>query len=573
VDKAIAYIRDGQQVAPEKPWFTYLSFGANHAPHHGPREWADRYKGKFDMGYEKYRVQTLERMKKAGMVPKDTQLSPINPWPAGEVISEGDLVRPWDSLNDQEKKLFARMAEVYAGFSSHCDHEIGRLIDYLEQSGQLDNTIVIVWSDNGASGEGGPNGSVNENKFFNSYPDSLEENMKYFDELGGPSTYNHYPTGWAVAFNTPYKMFKRYSLEGGLADPLIISWPREMKKVAGQIRDQYHHAIDIVPTVLECCGIEQPAVLKGYTQIPIQGVSMAYTFDDPNAKTTRETQYYAMLGTRAIYHDGWKAVARHGALSGKGNFMQDKWELYNIAKDRTELNDLAETNRDKLMEMVAIWFAEAGRNNVLPLDDRSAREILGIERPGASKPRTSFTFYPGTTEVPEGVAPNIRNKSFSIAAEVTIDTPEASGVIMAQGARFGGHALFIKDGKLHYSYNFLGIEEQHVESSTKVTKGKHTFTVEFEKTGENPKFVANGSVRLAIDDKPVAEGKMKTQPGKFALAGEGLVVGRESADAVSKLYKPPFRFTGGTIKQVTINISGAHVIDEEKEAVGMLARD
>ncbi|MGB6194480.1 MAG: arylsulfatase [Terracidiphilus sp.] len=572
-DQGIRFIRDNQQVNPDKPWFLYLAYGANHAPHHSPKEWADKYKGKFDEGYEKYRETALERMKKEGTVPKDAKLSSINPWPAPEVIAEMDRVLPWDSLSADQKRLFARMAEVYAGFSSYTDYELGRLIDYLEQSDQLDNTLIVVCSDNGASGEGGPSGSVNENKFFNGWPDSLKENLAKIDELGSPHTYNHYPTGWAWAFNAPYKMFKRYVLEGGIADPLILSWPKEMKKIGGGVRDQYHHAIDIVPTILECCGVQQPDVIKGYVQTPIQGVSMRYTFDDPKAKTTHPTQYYSMLGTRAMYHEGWKAVARHGALSGKGHFSLDEWELYNIETDCAETTDVAAKFPEKLKDLQALWFAAAGKNNVFPLDDRTALEQLGVERPEISKPRTTFDFYPDTSDVPEGVAPNIRNKSYSIVAEVTVDKANAEGILMTQGARFGGHALFIKNGKLCYVYNFLGMEVQKVISSDSVPTGKITLGAEFTKTSEDPKFVAHGDLKLYINKKQVGEGKIRTQPGKFAIAGEGLAIGRQPADVVSDDYARPFEFTGGTIEKVVINISGEHVVDLELEAMAMLARD
>jgi arylsulfatase len=572
-DKAIQFIRDNNQVNPEKPWLMYLAYGANHAPHHSPKAWADKYKGKFDMGYEKYREVVLERIKKQGIVPGNIELSEINPWPAPDVIAETDRVLPWDSLSPDQKKLFARMAEVYAGFSSYTDYELGRLIDYLQESGQLVNTLIIVCSDNGASGEGGPTGSVNENKFFNNWPDDIKENLAKIDQLGGPDTYNHYPTGWAWAFNTPYKMFKRYVLEGGIADPLILAWPKVMKKTAGGVRDQYHHAIDLAPTILDCCGIEASQVLKGFTQTPIQGVSMRYTFDSPKAESTRTSQYYAMLGTRAMYHKGWKAVARHGALSGKGQFSQDRWELYHVETDRSETTDVAAQFPEKLQDLQALWFAHAGRNNVFPLDDRTAVEQLAVERPTISKARTNFSYYPDTADVPEGVAPNIRNKSFSIMAEVNIENPDAEGILLSQGSRFGGHALFIKGGKLYYCYNFLGIEEQKVISTDQVPTGRVLLGAEFSKTGENPRFVANGDLRLYINKKVVGQGKIRTQPGKFALAGEGLSVGRETADAVSDEYKPPFNFTGGTIKQVTVSIGGEHVIDLELEALGMLARE
>ena len=572
-DQGIRLVRDNKQINPDKPWFLYLCYGANHAPHHGPREWADKYKGKFDMGYEKYRETVLENMKKMGMLPADTKLSPINPWPAPEVISEADLVLPWDSLDADQKRLFARMAEVYAGFSSYTDYEFGRLLDYLEESGQLDNTLIIVCSDNGASGEGGPTGSVNENKFFNGWPDDLKENLAKIDELGGPLTYNHYPTGWAWAFNSPYKMFKRYILEGGIADPLIISWPKETKKSAGGFRDQYHHAIDLVPTILDCCGVEQPATINGHAQTPIQGVSMRYSFNDGKAATTRHMQYYSMLGTRAMYADGWKAVARHGALSGKGHFSLDTWELYNTEMDRTETADLAEKFPEKLKDLQALWFAHAGKNNVFPLDDRTAVEQLTVERPEAAKPRTTFNYYPNTSETPEGVAPNIRNKSYSIVAEVTIDKPDAEGILMTQGSRFGGHAFFVKGGNLYYVYNFLGIEVQKVVSTDSIPTGKVTLGAEFTKTGENPKFVANGDLKLYINKKQVGQGKIRTQPGKFALAGEGLAIGHQPADVVSDDYKPPFKFSGGTIEKVIVNISGEHVVDIELEALEMLSRE
>lgn len=571
-DRALEFIRDVRQVAPDKPWFCYFAPGANHAPHHVPKEWADPYRGKFDMGYERYREIVLENMKRLGVVLANTELTPVNPWPAPDVIPPADIVRPWASLSDDQKRLYSRMAEVYAGFCSYTDDQIGRILDYLEESGQLENTIIVAVSDNGASGEGGPDGSVNENKFFNGWPDDLQENLAKLEELGSPSTYNHYPTGWAWAFDTPNKMFKRYSLEGGIADPCIIAWPGQMGDIAGGVRDQYHHAIDIVPTLLELTGVEPPAVLKGYPQFPIEGVSMAYSFRDAQAETKRLTQYYAMLGTRAVYHRGWKAVARHGALAGKGNFMDDPWELYHIENDRSERHDLAAQHPDKVKELVATWFAVAGRHNGFPLDDRTALEIMTSDRPSISRLRDTYTFYPGTSSIPEEVGPNIRNRSYSIVAEVSIESPEAAGVIVAQGARFGGHALFIKDQRLHYVYNFLGMQEQHIASGEPVPTGRVILGAEFTKEGEEPKGVANGVLKLFIGDRTVGEGRIRTQPGYFGL-GEGLTVGRDNGDAVSEEYSPPFPFTGGEFKQVSINVRGDHYVDIEKEALVALARE
>jgi arylsulfatase len=317
-DKALEFIKDAKAVAPDKPFFLYYAPGACHAPHHAPKEWADRYRGRFDLGYEALREQTLARQKRLGIVPADTELPPINPIgtpedrssPDGQPFPLMDLTRPWESLSEDERRLFARMAEVYAGFLSHADHHIGRLLDYLEESGQLDNTLVMVVSDNGASGEGGPNGSVNEMMFMNGMPDDLEQNLAMLEELGGPKTYNHYPNGWAMAFNTPFKMWKRYEFNGGTSDPCIISWPAGTT-ARGELRHQYHHAIDLVPTVLDVLGVEPPATIKGHVQSPFDGVSMRYSFDDPAAPSTRKTQFFSMLGSRGIWHEGWKAVTTH----------------------------------------------------------------------------------------------------------------------------------------------------------------------------------------------------------------------------------------------------------------------
>lgn len=573
VDKSIQFIRDGKQIAPDKPWMTYLSFGANHAPHHAPREWIEKYRGAFDDGYEAYREWALARQKDLGVVPANTELGPLNPWPHPEVVTAGDYVPPWDDLTDDQKRLFSRMAEVFAGFSSYTDHELGRLVDYLDETGQLDNTIVVVVSDNGASGEGSPDGSVNENKFFNNWPDDLDENLAKIDLLGGPDTYNHYPTGWALAFNSPYKMFKRYTLEGGIADPLVISWPRRMDAVAGEFRDQYHHAIDIVPTLYECIGVDAPDRIKGYSQTPIHGTSMAYTFSDARAASTRRTQYYEMLGSRALYHDGWKIVAKHGPLSGTSNFGSDEWELYHTAEDRAETNDLAGEHPERVREMVAMWFALAGRNDVFPLDDRTPREVLTEHRPSVSEPRDEYTYYPDTSEVPEGVAPNIRNRSFSIRAVVDVDEENASGVLISQGSRFGGHALYLRDGVAHYVYNFLGIEETVVSSTAALRPGAAVVEVSFVKDHQDERGLAHGTVTLRVDGAEHASAALRTQSGKFALAGEGLAVGRDTADPVSSDYAPVSRPVGLAVDHVTIRVGGDQSVDEELTAREMLSRE
>ena len=364
-DKTIEFIRDAKVIAPDKPWFSYLCPGAGHAPHHVFKEWADKYAGKFDMGYEQYREIVLENQKKLGIVPPDTELSPMNPYldvkgPNGEAWPYQDTVRPWDSLNDEEKRLFSRMAEVFAGFLSYTDAQIGRILDYLEESGQLDNTIIVVISDNGASGEGGPNGSVNEVKFFNGYIDTVEESMRFFDHLGGPETYNHYPIGWAMAFNTPYKLFKRYaSHEGGIADTAIISWPKGIE-AHGEVRDYYVNVCDVTPTIYDLLDIAPPGEVGGIAQKPLDGVSFKAALDDPTADTGKDTQFYTMLGTRGIWHNGWFANTVHAATpAGWSHFDDDRWELFHIESDRSQCHDLAAEQPDKLEELKELWFAEA----------------------------------------------------------------------------------------------------------------------------------------------------------------------------------------------------------------------
>ncbi len=571
-DQALRMLSDHHSTNPSRPWYMWFCPGANHAPHHCPQEYIDKYKGKFDSGYEAYRNWVLPRMIEKGVLPSGTTLTPLNPLPA-DVSNASDMVRPWDTLNAQEKTLFSKLMEVYAGFSEYTDAQIGRIIDFLERTGQLDNTMVIFAADNGASGEGSPNGSVNENKFFNGYPDELAENLKLIDRLGGPDTYEHYPTGWAAATSTPFKMFKRYSeYAGGTCDPLVISWPKGIK-ARGEVRNQYHHCTDIVPTILDVCGLEMPKVYRGVEQYPLSGVSMRYAFEAPTAPTQKKRQYYAMLGTRAIWQDGWKAVALHAPISGKGHLDKDVWELYHVDVDPAESKDLAKEQPEKLKELIAAWFDEAEKNLVLPIDDRTALEQLGIERPSDEPARERYIYFPGTSPVPEGVAVNVRGRSYKILADVEITDANCSGVIFAHGSRFGGHSLFIKDRKLHYVYNFLGIppEQQFVGSELK--PGKYTLGMEFTREKAGPFHESHGTTKLYVNEKVVAEGAMRAQVGKFTLSGDGLCVGRDSGDAVSGLYKSPGAFTGGTIKGVAVSVEKAQYLDLEKMAAAAFAVD
>src|SRR5664280_1452784 len=582
-DKAIEFIKDAKVLAPDKPFFLYYAPGACHAPHHAPVEWIEQFKGHFDMGYEALREQTLARQKELGILPAGTDLSPLNPigtpetrtGPAGQPFPALDIVRPWDSLSDDEKRLFRRMAEVFAGFLAHTDDQIGRLLACLEEIGQRENTVVVVVSDNGASGEGGPNGSVNECKFFNGIPDDIASNLAAIDDLGSPKTYNHYPTGWAMAFNTPFKLWKRYEYNGGTSDACIISWPKGTK-ARGEIRTQYHHAIDLVPTLLDVLGEVAPETIKGNVQSPFDGVSMRYSFDAPKAPTVRNTQFYSMLGSRGIWHEGWKAVTTHPTIAGWSNFGADTWELYHTDVDRSEVHNLAEQEPQRLQEMINLWHAEAGANGAFPLDDRSALEIILTPRPVLTPARNRYVYYPGGAEVPESQAVNVRNRSYAIGALVDIPAPEASGVLFAHGARFGGHALYIKDNRLHYAYNFVGMDLQTVVATADVPTGENLIlSAAFDKDGEDPPGVATGTLSLFHGETKVGEGRIKTQPGKFAIGGEGLCIGRDSGEPVTDDYPGPHphAFTGGTINRVAIDVSGEPYVDLEREAVAMMSRE
>ncbi|MFC4223634.1 arylsulfatase [Lysinibacter cavernae] len=571
-DKAISFIRDSKQSQPEKPWFTFFCPGANHAPHHAPEEWIAKYKGKFDDGYEAYREWVLPRMIEKGILPDGTELTDLNPMPDG-TFTETDSVLPWDTLSDDQKRLFSRMAEVYAGYSEYTDHQVGRIIDYLEESGQLENTIVVYAADNGASGEGSPNGSVNENKFFNSFPDDLEENLGMIDKLGGPDAYNHYPTGWAAAFSTPFRMFKRYSYQGGVADPLVISWPAGIA-ARGQIRSQYHHVTDIVPTLLEAVGVEFPQSVNGYEQTPLPGVSMAYSFDaEPDAPTQKQVQHYEMLGTRAIWNNGWKAVTVHGPQLDKGHFDEDQWQLFHTDVDRSESTDLAEQHPEKLEQLKALWMEQALKYKVLPLNDLGLRGILAMEFKVPVPPSGQYTYYPQTLEVPERLAANTHGVSFKVLSDVTF-TPTTEGVIWAHGSRFGGHTLFVKDGKIHYAYNFLGIRPyQYVVAETVPTDGRHIIGVDFakERTGEH--YESFGTATVYIDSSKEASAEIRTQSGHFTLCGEGLCIGYDGGDSVVDDYSNGFPLVNGEIHSVVFDVADDAYIDVERHLAAAYSRD
>ena len=569
-DKALEFIRDSRQTEPDKPWYLWFCPGANHAPHHAPREYIDKYKGRFDDGYEAYREWALARMIDKGILPQGTALTPLNPMQEG-TFSPLDAVRPWDTLNAEEKALFSRMAEVYAAMSEYTDVQIGRIVDYLEESGQLDNTLVMYCADNGASGEGSPNGSINEGKFANGFPDDIGQNLAMLDQLGTPATYNHYPTGWAAAFSTPFRMFKRYSYQGGVADPLVISWPKGIR-ARGEVRHQYHHCTDIVPTILECCGVTMPDTVDGVPQTPLPGVSMRYSFDDADAPTHKETQYYEMLGTRGIWHKGWKAVTEHGPFTDIGNFDKDRWQLFHTDEDRSEAHDLADQHPEKVAEMAALWMSEAKKYHVLPLSDLGIMGLLKMEFKPPVPPSRQYAYYPGTSTVPEHSAANTHGVSFKVLADVEF-TADSQGILFAHGSRFGGHALYVKNGKLIYVYNFLGIPPEQRLVGDAPRSGKHVVGVEFikERMGEYKE--SHGPARLYVDERIVAEAQIRTMTGHFAITGEGLCIGYDSGDGVSNDYRPKFAFSGGKINKVVFDVGADLYVDVETHLVAAMARD
>jgi len=575
-DKAISFIADAKQVAPNKPFFMYFAPGAAHAPHHVPKEWADAYKGQFDGGWDAYREMTFKRQKELGLIPQDTELSRHDP-----------DVQDWNTLPADEKKLYARMMEMFAGFMTHTDHHYGRLFEFLKSIGEFENTIIMFISDNGASAEGGPHGSVNENKFFNLVPDSLEENLAKIDELGGPNTFNHYPFGWTHAGNTPFRRWKRETYRGGVSDPFIVHWPKGIK-AKGEIRSQYAHAVDMVPTVLEALGIAAPTAIRGVTQSPIEGHSFAHAFNDGKASGKHLTQYFEMMGHRAIYHDGWRAVCPWPGPSfteaGKGfgepisaatltELDAKGWELYHIDQDFAENHNVAEENRPKLIEMIAQWYVEAGKYNVLPVDGRGA--IRGAdERPQIAVARTSYTYYPGTQTVPNNAAVNTMHRAHSITADVDIPKGGAEGVLLSNGDVQGGYSFYVQGGKLHYVYNYVGAHFSHVESTVPVPEGRHKLRFEFEVTGK-PDIPhgkgAPGLGQLYIDDKLVGQAEIPlTMAVMIGICG-GVTCGADVGSPVWDRYQPPFKFSG-KLFSTTVDVSGDLIKDEAHAMKVIMAR-
>jgi arylsulfatase A-like enzyme len=566
VDHTIELVKDLRAIDPAKPFFLYFCPGACHAPHQSPPPWVGRYRGAFDGGWDAWRDATLARQLADGILRPGTELSPRPDW-----------VPAWDSLSEGERRLYARYMEAFAGFLSHTDDQLGRLLGFLEETGDLDNTVLVVLSDNGASSEGGPTGSLNDVRPWNMAPRTVEEGLARIDEIGGPLCHNNYPWGWTVAGNTPFKRWKRETHEGGVADPLLVHWPAGIA-ARGETRRQYVHAVDVFPTILAVLGIDPPDALGGVVQSPVEGTSFAYCLDDAGATSRHRTQYYEMFGCRAIYHDGWKAVTYHPMQDTRKSFDDDTWELYHVAEDASECHDLAEAQPDVLREMVARWWQEAERHQVLPLDNRAYSEFV-LARPPAVAPRHRYVYFPGASMVPEMVAVNVRNRSHVIRAEIEVGTGDGSGgaaaagpggVLVAQGSGMGGWALYMDEGRPAYVHNYVSLEEHHIESdpgTPPIGPGRHEVTFVFTKTGTN-----TGTGRLLVDGDEVGTGTVpRFTPMRFSITGVGLTCGYGDGMPVSRRFRAPFAFTA-TIRRVVIEVNGEPFVDADADAHFALAR-
>lgn len=529
VDKAIAWLKGIHTMTPDKPFFLYTSFGATHAPHHVPPEWIERYRGKFDKGWDAVREETLANMKARGIVPENTRLTP-----------RPDGVRAWADLNDTERTVYARLMEVYAGFAEHTDAQVMRLIETLEAIGEFDNTLFFyIAGDNGASAEGGLDGTYNELMALNGIPQKLADVLPRLDDLGTPKAFNHYPVGWAHAMNAPYQWTKQVASHfGGTRNGCAVSWPNGIA-ARGEIRHQFHHVIDVVPTILEAAGLPEPYMVNGIAQKPIEGVSMKYSFDDAGAEDRHVTQYFEMFGNRGIYHDGWTAVTRHSTpwlVTEAPSFEEDVWELYDTRTDWSQANDLSKEMPEKLRELQDLFLVEAARYNVFPLDDRRAQrfEASIAGRPDLPAGRTSMTFYPGMTHLSENTVLNVKNRSHTITAEVEIPEGGANGVIIAQGGRFAGWSLYVKDGVPKYVHNWLDAAFYYVAGDEKLPSGTVNIRYHFDFEGQAPG--GGGTGRLYVNDRQVAEGKIeRTVPFIFS-ADETMDVGGDLALPVTDDY-------------------------------------
>ena len=558
-DHAIKWMRNQKAVAPDRPFFLYYAPGATHGPHHPKKEWIAKDKGKFDQGWDKVREETLARQKKLGLVPDNTQLTKRH---------EG--LPAWESLNVEQKQLFAYMMEIYAGYLEQTDYNVGRLLDAIDQLGQLDNTLVIyIVGDNGASPEGMIQGSLNEIANINMIQEDYKEILKHKADLGTWKTHNHYPVAWAHAMDTPFQYTKQVASHyGGTRNGMIISWPARIKDRGG-IRSQWHHTIDIVPTILDVCGLEQPSMVNGVAQKPIEGVSMVYTFDNQKAPSTRRTQYFELMGNRGIYHDGWVACTTPARKPwdpkpSKVDVIKGyHWELYNVADDFSEAVNVADKHPEKLHELQLLFYAEAARYNVLPLDDSTVARLDPAIRPSLTRGRTEFTYSGTVTRIPEAAAPDVKNKSFRITADVVLPKSGGTGVVLTQGGISAGYALMFNDGKPVFHYNLANVAHYNIAAKDAVSPGRHTVVFDFKYDGGG---IGKGGIgTLSVDGKQLAQGRIgNTIPLRFSF-DETFDVGEDTGTPVNLAYDVPFAFTG-RIEKVVVNLgeSKLRAADQEK---------
>jgi arylsulfatase len=546
-NQAIKWTSAQKSLTPNKPFFTYFAPGATHAPHHVPKEWIAKYKGKFDQGWDKLREETLARQIKLGVVPAGTKLAP-----------KPEAIKDWDKLTDDERKLFTRQMEVFAGYGEYADFEIGRVIQAIDDLGQLDNTLIFyLVGDNGSSAEGGMNGLFNEMTYFNGVVETVPEILKHYNELGGPNSYPHFAAGWAVAGDTPFTWTKQVAgTYGGTRNGLVVHWPNRIK-AKGEIRSQWHHVIDIAPTILEAANLPEPKSVNGTLQTPIEGVSMLYTFADPKAKDRHTTQYFEIFGNRGIYHDGWLAHTVHRApweSQGRHPYLEDQWELYHVDEDFSSANDIAAKNPDKLKELQELFLKEAVKYQVLPLDDRFLERTNAslVGRPDLMAGRTTLTVFEGMIGMTENVFINIKNRSHSITAEVEIPTSGADGVILSQAGRFGGWSLYVKEGKPIYAYNFLGLKTTKIVGNDSLPAGRSTIRFEFAYDG--PGLGKGGTGTILVNGNKVVEGKIDRTQGMAFSADEGADVGQDGETPVSDDYKQGDNKFTGKIKKVVIEV-------------------
>jgi arylsulfatase A-like enzyme len=561
-DHTIDWIRMQHATAPGKPFLAYYAPGTAHAPHHAPKEWIAKFKGKFDQGWDKVREETFARQKAAGVIPANAKLT-----------ERPARIPAWDSLNADQKKVFARMMEVYAAALAHADHQMNRILDTIEAQGELDNTLVIyIQGDNGASGEGGMQGLLNEMTVFNAIPEDMKEVVRRMDELGGPTTFNHYPVGWAHAMDTPFQWTKQIASHfGGTRNGMVISWPARIKDKGG-LRTQFSSVIDIMPTILEAAGVPAPTSINGVAQKPIEGTSLAYSFADAQAPSKHTTQYFEMFGNRAIYHDGWVAATTPGVapwdtaaeMQGRLPAVLDyQWELYNVKEDFSEANDLASKEPAKLKELQDLFWSEAEKYHALPIENGRINRFDVSNRPSLTTGRDEFVYFPGLVRIPEGAAPDVKNKSYQIQAEVVIPQSGADGMLLTHGGRFAGYGLYLLKGKPVFTYNLAGVARYSVAGKETLKPGAHTSLFDFKYDGGLGK---GGVGTLQVDGKTVASNRIERTLAFRLSLDETLDCGEDTGTPVTEDYQVPFKFTG-ELKKVTVNLKPAPLTAQDEKTL------